>query len=67
MIGDKVKLLGRWHDLVGGVGVAFMEADGAAALSAYSLAWNQFMDIQISVGVDDAEAEAIGNQMGSGA
>ena len=43
------------------------KADGAAALSAYSLAWNQFMDIQISVGVDDAEAEAIGNQMGSGA
>lgn len=66
MRGDKVKLLGRWHDLVGGGGVAIMESDDAAAVSAYSLAWNRFMDIQISVVVDDVEAKAIGKQMGSG-
>jgi hypothetical protein len=30
-LGDKVKLIGRWHDVTGFTGVAIAESDDAAA------------------------------------
>jgi len=63
MMGDGIKLITRWHDLVGGSGVAIMESDSAEAISSYALAWNRFMDVDISVVVDDDTAKAIGNQL----
>ena len=62
MMGD-VKLVTRWHDLVRGTGAAVFEADSAAAISAYSLNWNRFMDLDISVVVDDDEAREIGRNL----
>jgi len=61
-----VELVGRWHDLVRGTGAAIFEADSAETLSVYSLNWNRFMDLDISVVVDDAGAKEIGSQLGKG-
>lgn len=66
MMGDQIKLLTRWHDLVSGSGVAIVESDSAEALSAYALGWNGSMDVDISVVVDDETAKAIGDQLPSG-
>jgi hypothetical protein len=66
LMGGNVKLIGRWHDMVRGTGAAIFESDSAEALSAYSLNWNRYMDLDISVVVDDATASEIGGQMGSG-
>jgi hypothetical protein len=66
LMGDHVKLIGRWHDLVRGTGVAIYEADDVAAISHYSLHWNQHMDLDISVVVDDEETRQIGQQRAAG-
>jgi len=66
LMGGNVKLISRWHDLIRGTGAAVFEADTAEAISSYSLNWNRFMDLDISVVVDDAGAREIGNRMGSG-
>ena len=62
MMGE-VKLVTRWHDLVRGTGAAVFEAENAAAISAYSMSWNRFMDLDISVVVDDDEARTIGRNL----
>ncbi len=66
MMGDQIKLITRWHDLVGGRGIAIAESDSAEARSAYSLGWNASMDVDISVVVDDDTAKAIGSQLPAG-
>ena len=63
LMGEKLKLISRWHDLVRGTGAAVFETDSAETISAYALNWNQFMDLDISVVVDDATAKAIGGQL----
>jgi len=60
MMGDKLKLIGRWHDLVRGTGVAIIETDDAAAMSNYALHWNEHMDMDIAIVNDDEEARSIG-------
>ena len=57
--GKQVKLVGRWHDLVRGRGVAIFETDDPQALSKYALAWNRVMDLDIAVVLDDEEAKAL--------
>ena len=60
-LGDnKVKLIGRWHDLVRGSGVAIYETDSPEALSKYALGWNEHMDLESSIVLDDDETRAIG-------
>jgi len=66
MMGDQIKLVTRWHDLVSGSGIAIAESDSAEALSAYALGWNASMDVDISVVVDDDTAKAIGSQLPAG-
>lgn len=63
LMGGKMKLISRWHDLVRGSGAAIFEADTADAISAYSLNWNKFMDLDISVVVDDETARGIGRSL----
>ena len=62
LMGHKLKLLGRWHDLVGGRGAAVFESESAEALSAYALNWNTYMDLDIAPVVDDREVKALGRQ-----
>ena len=66
LMGEDMKLIGRWHDLVRGSGAAVYETDSADAISKYSLNWNKYMDLDISVVVDDDEAKGIGLQFANG-
>ncbi|PSW21993.1 DUF3303 domain-containing protein [Photobacterium sanctipauli] len=61
MMGDEVTMVGRWHDLVSGSGVAIVESDSAEAVAAYALAWNSEMDISVQPVVDDAAARRLGS------
>jgi hypothetical protein len=62
--GSKIKLIGRWHDLASGTGVAVCESDDINALSTWALNWNEVLDVDITPVVDDAEAKAIGATLG---
>ena len=59
LMGAEVKLVGRWHDVVGGRGVAIVESTSAEAVSRYSLKWNTYMNLDTAVVLDDAETRAI--------
>ncbi|UXI03536.1 DUF3303 domain-containing protein [Photobacterium sp. TY1-4] len=63
MMGEHVKMIGRWHDLVSGTGVAVCESDNIEEIMAYALRWNNDMDISVQVVVDDAQAKALGSQL----
>ncbi|WP_299017933.1 DUF3303 family protein [uncultured Photobacterium sp.] len=63
MMGDDIKMVGRWHDLVSGTGVAICESDSIEAISAYALKWNNDMDISVQVVVDDAQARMLGSRL----
>ena len=66
LMGKKLKLLGRWHDLVGGRGAAVFESESAEALSAYALNWNKYMDLIIAPVVEDDEVKLLGRELTAG-
>lgn len=59
-LGGKIKLIGRWHNVSSFTGVAICECDDPIALTNWALNWNQVMDLETSVVLDDAEVRAIG-------
>jgi hypothetical protein len=59
-MGDKVKLIGRWHDLSQFKGVAICESDDAQAVASWALNWNSALDIETVMVLDDEEARAVG-------
>jgi len=61
-LGD-VKLIGRWHDVIGFTGVAIAETDDPAALSKWLLHWNGAIDVDATPVLDDAETRAIGSEV----
>ncbi|MCG7588602.1 MULTISPECIES: DUF3303 domain-containing protein [Photobacterium] len=63
MMGEEIKMIGRWHDLVSGTGVAICESDSIEAVSAYALKWNNDMDISVQAVVDDEQAKALGSRL----
>ena len=63
LMGDNVKLIGRWHDLQRGSGAAVFEAGDASALAKYSLGWNNVMELDVTPVLDDEEARAIGSSL----
>ena len=58
-----LKLIGRWHDPVRGRGAAIYEAENAEDVAAYALQWNDKMDLDLSVVLDDEETRALGRRM----
>jgi hypothetical protein len=58
-----VRLIGRWHDLVGFTGAAIAETDDPEALTAWLLNWNAAIDIKSTVVLDDDEARAVGREL----
>jgi len=56
------KLIGRWHCLVNGTGVAICESDSAEMLSNWLLNWNTIMDFEVAPVLDDAETRALGKK-----
>ncbi len=59
-MGDKIKLLGRWHDLAAGTGVAICETDDTSALAAWALNWMAVINMQVVPVLDDKEARKAG-------
>lgn len=63
-MGDGIKLIGRWHDVVGFTGVAICESDNPAAVAGWLLNWNHVLDADITPVFDDEETRAIGRTRG---
>jgi uncharacterized protein DUF3303 len=61
-MGDKIKLIGRWHDLSQFSGVAICESDDPQALASWALNWNNILDSQTVMVLDDEEARAVGKK-----
>lgn len=57
-----VKLIGRWHDVVGFTGTAIAETDDPEALAAWLLKWNAIIDIQSVPVLDDEETRKVGRR-----
>jgi hypothetical protein len=60
--GDKIKLIGRWHDLSQFTGVAICESEDAQAVASWALNWNSVLDVQTVVVLNDEEARAVGRK-----
>jgi hypothetical protein len=61
-MGDKIKLIGRWHDLSDFTGVAIFESDDPQAMASWALNWNNVLDLKTVVVLDDAEAREVGRK-----
>ena len=59
-MGEKIKLIGRWHDLSQMTGVAVCESDDALAVASWALNWNNVLDVETVVVLDDEEARTVG-------
>ena len=62
-VGDKINLIGRWHDVSKFEGVAICECEDANALAAWALQWNGAMDLETSVVLDDDEVRQLGKNL----
>ncbi|HLY71923.1 MAG TPA: DUF3303 family protein [Puia sp.] len=60
--GEKITLIGRWHNAASGTGVAVCETDDAKALFAWSLNWNAVLNLKVEPVIDDEEAREIGKK-----
>jgi hypothetical protein len=56
--GSEIKLLGRWHDLMGCRGWGFFETDNQEALNLWITNWTGVCDFEITPVVEDDEAHA---------
>ena len=59
-MGDNIRLIGRWHDVAGGTGVAIFESDDPVAISNWALNWNPILDATVTPVLDDEETRALG-------
>lgn len=59
-MGDNIRLIGRWHDLAGGTGVAIYESDDAVAMANWALNWTPVLDAVVTPVLDDEETRALG-------
>jgi len=59
-MGEKIRLIGRWHDLSQMTGVAICESDDAQAVASWALNWNNVLDVETVVVLDDEEARSVG-------
>ena len=61
-MGDKIKLIGRWHDVAKFEGVAICESDDAQAIANLALNWNSAIDFEVSPVLDDIETRELGKK-----
>lgn len=59
-MGDKIKLIGRWHDVSAGTGVAIFESDNATAIANWAVNWAPFLQSVVSPVLDDEEIRSLG-------
>ena len=56
--GPAVKILGRWHDVINGTGVAICGTDDLDALAQWLIPYQAVCDFEIVPVLDDEEAHA---------
>jgi len=61
-MGNKIKLIGRWHDLSEFSGVAICESDDPQALASWALNWNNVLDVKTVMVLNDEEAREVGRK-----
>lgn len=59
-MGDKIRLIGRWHDIAGGTGVAIFESDDPIAMANWALNWTPVLDATVVPVLDDEETRNVG-------
>ena len=57
--GEKVKIIGRWHQLGGGKGVCICETDDDKALASWMQNWQGMCDITVYPVIDDKDTREI--------
>ena len=63
-VGEGVKKLGHWHDVVGRRGVVIVESNDLAAVARWAGGWNNAtVDFVITPVLDDEEAGAVARQI----
>ena len=62
-VGEGVKLIGRWHDVVGRSVINIVEANDSAAVAPFFGRWNSNGDCVITPVLDDEEAAAAARQI----
>jgi len=58
-LGPNVTVIGRWHDLSNGRGLAVLETTDQDALARVLMAWNAGVDFEFSFVHDDEEAHSL--------
>ena len=56
--GPNVKIIGRWHDVINGTGVAICETDDLDALAQWVMPYQAVCDFEIVPVLDDEEAHS---------
>jgi len=59
-MGPNIRLIGRWHDVAGGAGVAIFESDDPVAVANWALNWNPILDATVVPVLDDEETRKLG-------
>jgi hypothetical protein len=54
-----VKMLGRWHAVANGTGIAISEAEDASAMARWALEWNDLMEMEITPALTDEGLGAV--------
>mgnify|MGYP003657669205 FL=1 len=57
-VGDKIRIIGRWHRLSGAGGVCICESDDHSVLNSWILNWSPVCNITVEPMVEDADARA---------
>ena len=60
--GPNVTMIGRWHDVMNGTGVAIVDTDDAEALSKWLMNWHSVADYDTVPVLNDEEAHALCRQ-----
>jgi len=55
-VGEGVRMIGRWHDVVGGKAYGVFESDDLGAVSRFCGRWNSLGNCVITPVLDDEEA-----------
>ena len=58
-----LKVIGRWHDLIGFTGVAIVETDDVNDLNSWLIQWNDGIDIETIPVLDDKETRKFGRKV----
>ena len=64
--GERIKHIGRWHDLARGRGVVICESDSAEAIANWALNWSSILDVDVASVLDDDETRALGKSREQG-